>query len=136
MAGETVGLGTGATIAFATTAFVSEVLSIGGSGMSRASVETSHLATAADMTFIPGDLVDRGEIELELHLDPDQDIPINQPTEVITLTFALVPGDATAANWVFNGFMTAFDFTVPLEGKMVATATIKITGPIVFNDAA
>ena len=136
MAGETLGIGTGASIAFATTAFVSEVLSINGSGMSRESIDTTHLGTTLNRTFTPGDLVDRGEFEIELHLDPDEAIPIDQPAEVITVTFSKVPADATAANWVFTGFMTNFDFAIPLEDKMTATATIKVTGAITFNDAA
>ena len=136
MAGETVGLGTGASISFADTGFVSEILSINGSGMSRESIDTSNLLTSGNRTFIPGDLVDRGEFEIELHLDPDKDIPIDQPAEVITVTFSKVPADATAANWVFTGFMTNFDFAIPLEDKMTATATMKVTGDIQFNDAA
>ena len=136
MAGESVGIGTGATIAFADSAFVSEILSINGSGMSRESIDTTHLGTTLDKTFTPGDLVDRGEFESELHLDPDKDIPSDQPPEIITVTFSKVPADATAANWVFQGFMTNFDFAIPLEDKMTATATIKVTGGISFNDAA
>lgn len=135
MPGEKVGIGTGASLVFATTGFNPEILSIGGSGMTRATIDTTHLLTVGNMTFDPADLVDRGAIDMELHLDPDLAIPIDQPKEVITLTFAKVPGDTTAATWVFTGFLTDFDFTVPLEGKMVATATIKIDGAIVFNDA-
>ena len=143
MAGSTVDIGTGTTITFGTSNFSSELTGLGWSGIARESVDTSHMGTSAagateigQRTFIPGDLVDPGEISIELHFDPDQQPPIDQATETITISFPLVAGDATPADWACSGFMTDFELGVPLEDKMTATATLKITGNITLTAAA
>lgn len=135
MAGGPVDLGTGASIAFATSAFSAELTAINGSGMSRASIDTTHLGNTPAMTFQPGDLVDYGEFEIEIHLNPNNQPPIDQPKETVTITFPLFAGDTTPATWAASAFMTNFDFTIPLEDKMVATATIKVDGIVTFVDS-
>lgn len=143
MAGGTVNNGTGVAIVFGTSSFSSELLSIDGSGVSRVSIDTSHHGTAAagaldfgNMTSIPGDLSDPGAIDIELHFDPDQEPPIDQPAETITITFAKFAADATATIWAASGYMTDFNWGVPLEDKMTATATIKFSGPVSITAAA
>lgn len=143
MAGGTVDVGTGTTLVFGTSSFTSELLSVGHSGISRVSIETSHMGTAApgagkfgNMTFIPGDLSDPGELSVEFHFDPDQLPPIDKVKETITVTFPLVAGDATAAKFASDGFMTDFEYTDDLETKMTATATIKLSGEVTQTVAA
>lgn len=128
-------LGTGTSIAFGTTGFSAEVTAIDISGITRVSVDTTHLGTSNDMTFIAGDLVDNGEIGLELHFDPNSDVPIDQPVEVVTITFPLQGAQVTAANWAMSAFATANDVAVPLEDKMTQTVTLKVTGGINKTDA-
>ena len=135
MAGANVDIGTGTTITFADSAFSAELLSVNGSGLARASVDTTHLGTVGGMTFIPTDLVDSGEFEIEIHFNPDNFPPIDAPVEVITITFPLVAGDSTPAKWVCEGFMTNFDWGVQLEDKMTASATIKLSGLYAPTDA-
>lgn len=142
MPGATVDISTGAAITFSS-GFFAEVLNIDWSGISRESIDTTHFGTTqasagefGSRTFIPGDLSDPGELSVEMHFNPDDDVPIESVAETVTLTFDLVAGDTTPANWEGTGFMTSFDVGMPLEDKMTATAVIKFSGNITMTDAA
>ena len=137
MAGTSVDVSTGITIVFGTSGFTSEILDVAQPGVSRKSIDVSHMGTAApsagsygNMPFIPGRLSDAGELTLDVHYNPDVVPPIDLVAETITVTFPLVPGDSTPAKIVFTGFFTAFDPSFPLDDKMVASATIKISGSV------
>lgn len=145
MAGTPVDVGTGTTIGFADSNFTSELLSLEWSGISKPSIDVSHMGTPdagagkiGNMPFISGDLTDPGEITVEFHFDPDKDVPINgsDAAEVITITWPKVPADASAATWVVTGFVTSFEISDPLEDKMTATMTIKLSGNITLTAAA
>lgn len=118
-------LGTGISIAFGTSNFTAEMMSINGSGITRESYETSHLGTTGDKTFNPKKLVDQGTIEMEFAFDPDAQPPISGPTETITITFPLPEGGLTAATLVGSGFITDFSYTGEFEEKMTGSATLK-----------
>lgn len=117
-------IGTGTSITFST-GFLAEILDITPPGPSRGAVDTSHMGTSSYKTFIPTDLVDWGELKVEMAFAPSADPPIEDVAESIVITFP----DATT--WTFSGFMTNFEAKVPLEDKMTATATIKVTGNVV-----
>lgn len=122
-------IGTGTTITFAT-GFFAEILDITGPGLSRESIQTSHMGTTTAHTFLPGDLYDGGELTVELGLDVGQTPPISSVAESITITG---PGGDTIA---FDGFMTGFEPRIPLEDRMTATATIKVTGTVTFTQSS
>ena len=134
MPGASVNLGTGATIAFATSGFSMEFTDINIDGLSREAIDVSHLGTSAGTSgvgskpFIGGKLSDPGEISMEGHFDPDKTPPLQGATEAITITFPLVAGDSTSATWAGNGFLTGFSQTTPLEDKMGASLTVKMSG--------
>jgi len=125
-----VDIGTGITIVFGTTGFVAEIMDITGPSLARDSVETTHQGTTGARTHIPVDLFDAGELGFEIHFNPDTDPPIDNVVEEITITW---PAGAT---WVFSGFFTGFEPGTPLEDKMTASVTIKITGDIVITPVA
>lgn len=121
--------GTGATVAFATTSFAAQILDIAAPNESRPDVDTTHLNSTA-RTSMPGDLVDPGTMTLEVAFNPDSAVPINQPAENITITWDLRSGDSTASSWQFTGYVTESSPAVPLEERMTATITIRVTGAI------
>lgn len=142
MAGTPVDVTTGASILF-DSGFFAEVTDINWSGMSRPSIPTSHMLTAAagagevgNATFIPGRIIDPGSLDIEFHYNPDTDPPIAGLAEAVTLAFALFPGDSTPANLTGSAFMMDFAMQGPLDDKMVATATLKWSGPITITAAA
>ena len=120
-------LGTGVTIAFGTSAFVANVMSISHGGIQRPSVDTTHLGTTTARTFMPGDLYDGGEITLNIQWDPAAAVkpPIGGAVETITIDF----GTPTVS---FSGFATGYGYDVPLEELMTSEITIKVTGAITY----
>lgn len=121
-------VGTGTTISFASS-FLAEILDIGVGGLSREAIDTTHMGTSVWKTFVPGDLSDPGELEVEIAFDPALTPPINSAPESITITFS----DSGAATWVFSGFMVGFSAKTPLEGRATGTARIKISGVITIT---
>lgn len=143
MAGLNVDVSTGITVVFATSGFTGEIIDAGLGGVSRKSIDVSHMGTAApgatafgNMPFIPGRLSDAGELTLELHFNPQTIPPLDLATETVTVTFPLAPGDATPATYVFQGFFTEFSQAYPLDDKMVVSATVKVDGEIAVTVAA
>lgn len=118
-------VGTGTTIAFGTSSFTADVMSINASGIERGEYETSHMGTTGSKTFSPTDLIDQGEIEMEFAFDPDAQPPIGGATETITITFPLPAGGTTAATLIGSGFVKAWQWGAELEEKMTGSATIR-----------
>ena len=117
-------IGTGATITF-DSGFFAEVLDIRPCSAAREAVNVSHMGTTDAHEFKPVDLVDWGEVTVELGLFPGTAPPIDDSPETITITFP----DSASTTWVWaNSFMTAFEAQVPLEDKMTATCRIKLNG--------
>jgi hypothetical protein len=142
MAGATVDIGTGATVAFGTSGFAIEIVDIRSNPIERAIIDSSHLGTPAqsagkfgNRTYIPGRMVDPGGLSFEGHHNPNVQPPIGEVAELITVTFPLVPGDSTAATYSGQGAMTSYQFTIPFEEKMMATVELKFTGPITITAA-
>lgn len=121
-------VGTGATIAFSSSLFA-EILSIDFSGLTREAVDTTKMSTTTSRTFIPGDLYDPGELTVELNFDQDGGYLAAASAAPATVTVQL-PDGAGTAQWTASGFLTNLDWTAPLEDKMTATATLKLTGNV------
>ena len=121
-------IGTGITITFSSS-FLAEILDVTPPGASRASIQTSHMGTTNAHTFTPADLVDWGELVVEMAFAPGTTPPITSAAEEITITFP----DSGSSTWVFDGFLTGFTPKGPLEDRMTATATIKVTGEVAVS---
>ena len=121
--------GTGASLLFATSGWAFEMLDFSWSGIERNFVDTSHLGTTTARTFIVSDLYDPGSLTIQGHLDQDAagNPKITNALETITMTF---PNSKT---WAAEGALQTFEVTVPLEDKMLVTATIKFSGEITFS---
>ncbi len=138
-----VDIGTGTTIVFGTSGFTAQILDVNPPNLSRESIPTSHMATAApgagvvgNKTFMPGDLVDPGELTFDIHFNPDTLPPIHKVVETITITFPLPAGMSTPATWAGQGFVTNYDPADPLEDKMTGALTVKMSGGITVVAAA
>lgn len=122
-------IGTGTTVLFGTSSFSADVLNVSWSGISRESINTSHMGTTNDHTFMPADLVDNGEISMEIAFIGTLSPPIitNGAAETITIDWA---GGSTGHKWSASAFQTGFEINGPLEDKMTATLTLKVTGAV------
>ena len=138
MASPAVNTATGSTITFET-GFFAQLLNVSLNGIARPAIKTSHFGSTAGNgtttiggdTFIPGDLANPGTMECEFHFNPDTTPPIMGAAATVTLTIA---GSATPATWACSGFMTEFSVSMPLEDKMVANATIQLSGVWTLTD--
>lgn len=131
-------VGTGTSLVFGTSGFAAYVLNVQGPGIERAVVETTHMQTTGGKTFRPGDLYDGGELNLDVAHDPSISPPMlnQEQPETITVTWPVPYGLTNGATWVFTGFMTSYNPTAPLEDKMTASVTIKITGSLAITAAS
>lgn len=118
-------IGTGTTVAM-DSGFFAEILDVSPPAASRESIPSSHMGTTTAHTFSPATLVDWGEMTLEILFDPSLRPPIDDAAESVTITFP----NSAASTWIFTGFMTGFEPSVPLEDRMTATATVKVSGDV------
>ncbi len=115
-------VGTGLTVTHTGMGTV-KILSLNGPNCSRASIDATNMGTTTAMDFIPTTLYDGGEVDMDVeYLGVIPDISAAAESMVITLN-----GGKTLT---FNAFITGFNPTVPLEDKMVANMTFKVTGAI------
>ena len=135
-------IGTGAQLIFGTTAFAAEVVSITINGITRPSIDFTHLLTpvaaAGEMggrVYKPGKYADPGEIGMEIHWPVGVLPPIMEPPEQITMRFPLQEGETNPAQYVFTGFLTSLGGTVPLEEKIAGNVTVKVSGLITHTAA-
>jgi hypothetical protein len=125
-------VGTGATVVFGTSTFEAHLLSVNGSDITRAVVDSTHMGTTGERTKIFGDLFDAGSFEMEIAFDPDADPPIGSAVETLTITFPKPADKANGAYVAGSAAITNWTWGVPLEDKMTATVTVTwdgVTGP-------
>jgi hypothetical protein len=67
-------------------------------------LDASALDTEDEKEYVPGDLIEPGEIENELYFDGEQDLPEPRTKATVTVTYPLAEGQATAASWTASGF--------------------------------
>ena len=143
MAGETRGTAVGIVAVFGTSSFTAELKDMDWGSITRESKSVSHQGTAApgagkygNMEFIPGDLTDPGTVTLEMHFDPDTEPPIDQPAEVLTITWPKAAADSTAATWSGTVFCIDYSESSKLDEVQVMTVQFKVTGNVTLVAAA
>jgi hypothetical protein len=139
MPGTAVNLGTGTTITFGTSGFSAELVAITNwSGIATSVVDTTPLSITpapagqiGNKRFLAAHAVDPGTLECVFHFNPDLTPPIGQAAELITISWPLVPGDATSAYWTCMGQMITYEIRgIELDTKMECSCSIKLTGSI------
>lgn len=124
--------GFGATITFST-GFFAEVTSIRLTGVERAVLDTTHMTTSSgDMTSIPSDLLNNGQLEIDFYLVANTSVqtPMNAAAGAFTLTYPVPAGGSVAATIAGTGYLTSISEAIPHDGIMTRTATLKITGTV------
>jgi len=138
-------LGTGATVAFATSAGVAlaDITNIDWSGATRESIDTSHMGTSLVKTAIVSTLVEPGELSVDYLVNTNQlgtESPFifdNSGHQSGTITVTMLDqANATVATWTSTGAMTAWSSTAPMEGVITGNFTFKLSGAPTFTDSA
>lgn len=115
------------------------VRSVTGPGLTRDVIDvTAHDTSNGYRTFVSG-LRDGGEITFDIIYDPaetthDATNGLIQQYETDTAdSWSLVFPDNATTNWNFDGFVTGFEPTEPIDDALTAAVTIKVTGQPVLN---
>lgn len=124
--------GHGGTLAFSAgiTAFAVPFRKIGAVEQELEKVESTDLSNAACKSYLPGDVADPGEFEVEFAFDSEEDLPDILVPGTITITAPTAAGQATPANLAGSGFIrkrTAFpEFAT--NGLQIGKMTVKFNG--------
>ena len=124
-------VGTGTTIVLGGITLTVDRMSIGASGISRESIETTHLGTSEARTFIPSDLYDPGSLEVAFQLDsttPLTTMRVETIMNAASNTWTVTMNEG--GDWTGNAFVTDFSWDIPLEELATGTFTLKCTGGI------
>lgn len=116
--------------------FFATLLSVDLTGWQRGDVRDSNLGTTGGYhVFSPGSLIDPGSLRCELQFEGDAANvpPIDGAVQPWTLTIPSA-GAAGSTTWVWDGYMSSFEFGLPFEDNQTATATLKLSGPPVVTD--
>jgi len=112
---------------------MAEVVSITGPALQRDTPDATHMLSPAKFREFIGGLKDAGEVSLTLNFRPG-----STDEEVIFAHFdSDVIGDykitfPNAAEWEFQAWCTGYDTETPLDDKMSATVTFKLSGKPAF----
>lgn len=119
-------LGTGSSITINGSAgLFAEVISITPPSLERGKIDVSHMGTTDYREYLPLQLMEVAEMEVEMLLDPDVD-----PSDYTDTTAEVVITFSTGATWTFDGSLGKYEPSVPLEDRMMVTATIIVAGGI------
>lgn len=118
---------------------VAEVTSVTPPALARDAVDATHTAsTEGWRDFIPG-LKDAGEASFEMNFVPD-----GEAVDLIMTAFnsndvqdfqITFPDGSPGTQWQFKGIITAFEPEAPVDDKIMATVTVKLTGKPAFVSA-
>ena len=126
--------GTGATVTLVATELKLGVLSIAFGGMSRPAIDTTVMGTTNERAYIPGLMVDPGELVVELLMDSLIGATNTQPEFLAIASGAVKITMPDGVHTIEgSGIVTGLDMGIPVEDRMVATMTIKLHGATTFN---
>jgi len=99
--------GNGASLALGTTGAIGNIRNIGQIASELGKLEDSHLGTTGNKTYIPDDLAEPGEMEVEVEFDRiTAGLPTVGTVETATITYPIYTAGNTAANHAGTGFIS------------------------------
>lgn len=115
-------------------AFVGEITNVSPPGFSLDTVDVTHTSSPeATREFIAG-LIDRGEMSCDINWIPGattdtllSSVAASRARIKARLTFPTTP----AKTFTFSAVMTGFAPAAPLDDRLTAAVTFKVSGPVV-----
>jgi len=118
---------------------IAEARNITGPNITLGTAEaTHHTSTGAFKEYI-ATVLDGGEISFEINflpVDATQSFAAGLGADMLARTFqafSLVLTDTGAMTVTFSAYVTGFQLTAPLDGKLTANVTLKISGPVTWT---
>lgn len=114
---------------------IGEVFDISGPGLSREEIEVTHHTSANRWReFIKG-LKDAGEVTFSINYIPTNSthaaatgILDDFADDTVIDTWSIVFPDSGATTWSFPAFLTSFEPAMPIDDRLTADVTLKISG--------
>jgi predicted secreted protein len=113
---------------------IAEVNSISGPNKSRATMDVTSLDSTGGYREFRASFRDPGEVQLSMNFTLATYTLLNDDFEDESpRDYQIEFPDAGKTTFEFSGLVTAMGSAVPLDDKVTATVTIKITGPVDIN---
>ncbi len=112
-----------------------EVTSLSGATITRDTMDLTHMLSPDGYKEFAGALADGGEVTIEGHFlpgDATQQLIISDMTGA-NVTWRIAWPDTGSTTWTFSAFPTNYSPTVPHDGKMTFSATLKVSGAITIG---
>lgn len=114
---------------------IAQVQDISGPGLSLNTDDvTAHDSTGGWMEFV-ATVKDGGEVSFDIVYDPAGGTHENASGGLLyeldqktAKAYKIVFPDTANTAWTFNAFVTAYEPSAPVDGKLAASITLKITG--------
>lgn len=117
---------------------VGEVTDITPPSVTKETIETTHHGSSGIRSYIGG-IVDFGECSITVNYDPDgtehnaiRDLAKTANDTVGNYLFKIEYSDAGSSTEVFAGIVTGFEQETPMDDKLSATFTIKVSGSVTY----
>ncbi len=110
------------------TDFGAEITSITPPGYSREAIDATHMASDDSYKEYIAGLMDAGEVSMDLNYVADTADAFIAAIEAGKRNYQVIlPGDPDVT-FTFAAICTAYQPTAPVDGKMTASATFKVSG--------
>jgi len=113
---------------------IAEVSSISGPGLSLDTIDVTHHSSTAGWREFVGGLLDAGEVSFDINYTPTDathDASTGLIKDMVDRTvrnFQLVFPDTGNTTWSFSALVTGFEPSEPIDDKLAASVTLKLTG--------
>ncbi len=115
---------------------VADVSDISGPSISLNAIDvTTHDSTDGWAEFVGG-VIDAGEVSFDINFDPAETTHQNLRTLLTNRAvnnFRIVFPTSPVTTWQFAGLVTSYEVNAPVDDKLSASITIKITGKPQFT---
>lgn len=108
---------------------IANITNLQGPGLSRNTIDvTAHDSPSKYMEFIGG-LIDAGEVSVDVNYNPAvHDTLVNDLEDDDPRNYQIVFPDPAATTWGIAAVMTGFEPSAPVDDKLAATLTLKVSG--------
>jgi len=113
---------------------IAEINSVQGPDKSRAVIDVTHLGSTGGYREFIAAFRDGGQVVLEMNYTRDGYLDMNDDFEIDTrVDYQIVLPDTGNTTMEFSGLVVNLGLGVPLDNKITAPVTIKISGPVTIT---
>jgi len=113
---------------------IAEVNSISGPNKTRGTIDVTSLDSVGGYKEFIASFRDAGEVSLEMNFTRDGYDDLNDDFESdSSVEYRIVLPDTGATQFDFTGYVTGLSMAIPMDDKVTASVSIKITGQVVMT---